>query len=81
MRHETRLGTGYITPFVSFSTNIQYDDITESIGVNNRFRWIVTPGTDLFLVYNHNWLQDPLERNFLTLSSQATIKFTYTHRF
>lgn len=70
-----------LSPFVSFSTNIQYDDITASIGINNRFRWIVTPGTDLFLVYNHNWLQDPLNRNFLTLSSQATIKFTYTHRF
>ena len=64
----------------SFTTNLQYDNASKGIGLNNRLRWIITPGSDLFLVYNHNWLEDPLGR-FETINQAGIVKLSYTHRF
>ena len=33
---------------------MQYDNESDSVGTNARLRWTVTPGSDLFLVFNHN---------------------------
>lgn len=68
------------TPDLSISTNIQYDNISQLLGTNSRFRWIITPGTDIFLVYNHNWVNDPMER-WSTIQSGLALKAVYTHRF
>ncbi len=68
-----------LSPFVSFVSFIQWDSLSDELGINNRFRWIVRPGNDLFIVYNHNW-QDSMDR-WRTLNSAATIKASFTHRF
>ncbi|NNF34534.1 MAG: carbohydrate binding family 9 domain-containing protein [Saprospiraceae bacterium] len=68
------------TPDISLSSNIQYDDVSKVIGTNTRFRWILTPGTDVFFVYNHNWLNDA-EYRMYTLNQGAALKGVYTHRF
>ncbi|MDQ3536812.1 MAG: carbohydrate binding family 9 domain-containing protein [Bacteroidota bacterium] len=68
-----------LTPWISWSNFAQYDNLTRLIGLNSRFRWIVRPGSDVFLVYNHNWI-NTLEQ-IISLESQATLKATYTHRF
>ena len=68
------------TPDLSFSTNVQYDDVSNLLGTNTRFRWIITPGSDVFLVYNHNWIDDPL-RSWYTIQSGLALKAVYTHRF
>ena len=34
------LGDFDLSPFISFSSNIQYDDISKRIGMNNRFKYI-----------------------------------------
>jgi hypothetical protein len=68
-----------LNPWISLVNFIQYDNLTKLVGLNSRFRWILRPGTDLFLVYNHNWINLP--DRFTSLESQATFKFTYTHRF
>ncbi len=67
------------TPFVSFSSNVQYDDLSEKIGLNSRFRYTLTPGSDIFLVYNHNWIDDA--DRFRTTSNTGVVKATFTHRF
>ena len=67
------------SPFISFVSFVQWDNLSDELGINNRFRWIVTPGNDIFLVYNHNW-QDQMNR-WRTLNSTATLKVAYTHRF
>jgi len=67
------------TPWVTFSTRVQFDNLSELLGINNRFRWTIKPGTDIFLVYNHGWLNQ--EDRFITRDSKATLKATYTHRF
>ena len=30
------------------------------MGWQSRFRWIMRPGNDLYVVYTHNWLDDPV---------------------
>ncbi len=69
-----------LTPWTSLSANVQYDDLSRIVGLYGRFRWVIRPGSDLYLVYTHNWLDDPMDR-FTSLTSQAATKLTYTHRF
>ena len=73
------LGDFDFTPFISFSSNIQYDDISENIGMNNRFKYTITPGSDIYFVYNHNWFND--NGKYKTSSMMGATKITYTHRF
>jgi hypothetical protein len=68
-----------LTPRTSLTSNVQYDNLSELVGLFARFRWTVQPGSDVFLVYTHNWLNDPLD--FRSLEQQAAAKVTYTHRF
>ena len=73
------LGDFDFTPFISFSSNIQYDDISENIGMNNRFKYTIIPESDIYFVYNHNWFNDA--GKFKTSSVMGATKITYTHRF
>lgn len=68
-----------LTNSIFFTSNIQYDNLSDLIGINNRFRWIITPGSDLYLVYNHNWIEE--NARFITRQRTGTIKVSYTHRF
>ncbi len=69
------------SPFVSLVNNVQYDSQSAVLGWQSRFRWILTPGNDLYFVYIHNWLDDPLSNRIYTLDRRATSKISYTHRF
>ena len=73
------LGDFDLSPFISFSSNIQYDDISKRIGMNNRFKYTITPGSDIYFVYNHNWVDD--SGKYKTSSMLGASKITYTHRF
>jgi hypothetical protein len=64
-----------------FTTNIQFDNLSNLLATNNRLRWIITPGSDLYLVYNHNWLESEQFDRFQTLQRSGAIKVSYTHRF
>jgi hypothetical protein len=75
-----RLAAGWhATPTTSLTGSMQYDNVSRIVGLNTRFRWIIRPGSDLFLVYNHN--MERLEDRFNVLQQGATSKVTYTHRF
>ena len=53
-----RVNAGWdISPWASFSGNVQYDDLSELLGLFGLLRWIVKPGNEVFLVYSHNWLR------------------------
>ena len=73
------------SPWVALTNQLQYDDQSGLVGLFARLRWIVTPGSDLYLVYTHNWqnlgagLFD--RRELVTLSRGASIKANYTYRF
>jgi hypothetical protein len=78
--YRTILDTQF-NPWVQLSNNIQYDSVSAVMGWQSRFRWIITPGSDLYVVYNHNWLDDPARSRFVTLDRRAASKILYTYRF
>ncbi|NNM34905.1 MAG: hydrolase, partial [Gemmatimonadetes bacterium] len=77
-------GAWDISPWSSVTGNVQYDNVSEIVGLFLRARWILAPGNDLFLVYTQNWQNlsvDPLDRRFSTLSRGGSTKLNYTFRF
>jgi hypothetical protein len=78
-------GEWNITPLANLTGNVQYDDVSEVVGLFMRTHWILTPGNELFLVFTQNWqnLGNGLfdeDREFLTLSRGASVKLNYTYR-
>jgi uncharacterized protein DUF5916 len=74
-----------VNPWASITGNVQYDDVSEVVGLFMRMRWIVQPGNELFLVFTQNWqnLGDwrfNQDRRFITLSRGGSIKLNYTYR-
>ena len=70
------------SPFIYLVNNIQYDSVSRVLGWQSRFRWILKPGSDIFVVYTHNWV-DPVDpaSPFTTLDRRAAAKAVYTKRF
>jgi hypothetical protein len=66
-------------PFMSVGNNLQYDSVSQVLGWQVRYRWIVEPGNDLYVVWFHNW-QDTGDR-LTTLTRTAAVKAVYTHSF
>ena len=69
------------TPTLSWSNRIQYDNVSEGVGINSRLRWIPEAGREAFLVLN--WGLQDLDKNnsFESINSDLTIKFNTTFRF
>ncbi len=43
------------TPDLILSSYTQYESASGDIGMNNRLRWTIRPGRDIFVVWNHGW--------------------------
>ncbi len=84
-RFETQLYRGILetqfSPWIALVNNVQYDTQSSVVGWQSRFRWILRPGNDFYVVYLHNWLDDPMESRFVTLDRRAASKIIYTYRF
>jgi hypothetical protein len=85
-RFSTRLYRGVsefqFTPFMAWVNNVQFDTQSAVLGWQSRYRWILQPGNDIYFVYNHNWLDDPLRSNrFRSLDNRLSSKLLYTYRF
>src|SRR5688572_6198870 len=69
------------SPFMAVVNNVQFDTVSRVLGWQSRYRWIMKPGNDLYVVYTHNWLEDPVADRFSTLDQRFATKVLYTHRF
>lgn len=77
------------TPETSWSTFVQWDDTSDTVGVNSRLRFILSPGRDLFFVVNRGFAtRAPVigpggrrVRTFAPLDTDVTLKAEYTLRF
>jgi len=66
---------------LSWVNLIQYDNVSETAGVNSRLHWIPEAGREIFIVLNHN-LQDLDQNNsFHSDHADLTMKVNYTFRF
>jgi|WetSurMetagenome_2_1015567.scaffolds.fasta_scaffold03809_6 hypothetical protein len=67
------------SPTLTWYNFAQYENLTETIGWQSRFQWIVKPGKEVFVTFNSP-LIDPLER-FKPEVYEARVKVKYTIRF
>jgi hypothetical protein len=63
---------------LSVDSYLQYDTVSDSLGMNTRLRWTFRPEGDLFVVYNHN-VRSLVDRWQLD-SNQLVIKLQYAWR-
>ncbi len=71
----------FLSPDLGLMNYIQYDDISRQLGWNARLRWQISPGNDVYLVYNKSWERrwDPTSR-FLPLEERGVFKITLSIR-
>jgi len=66
---------------LSWTNMIQYDNVSETVGINSRLHWIPQAGREAFLVLNHGLEDFDRDNNYHSNVSEATLKYTYTFRF
>ena len=74
-----RLDYGF-TPFISLANFVQYDTESRNVGLQSRLRWILKPGNEFYVVLNHGWQENALDR-FESAETRFRIKLNYTFRF
>ncbi len=67
------------TPDISWITIVQYDNVSDSVGVQSRIRWIVRDGRELFLVLNQGL--DARDGDIDFARSEPVAKLGWTLRF
>ena len=68
------------TPNVSWQNLEQYDNESRVLSFQSRFRWILKPGNDLFVVVNRGWVQ-AFDGRFDSIFDRTSSKLQYTFRF
>ena len=77
--------TGYLgirltpTTQLSFNSVTQYDNLSKRMGLNNRIRYIVRPGSDLFVVFNKGY--DREQGRFRSFRTESIAKLGWTFQF
>jgi hypothetical protein len=59
----------------------QYDNVSDSLGLNSIMRWIPVAGREFLLVFNRDFVDVDETRSFVSRSTDLTAKFSYTFRF
>jgi len=66
---------------LSWVNLIQYDNVSETAGINSRLHWIPEAGREAFIVLNHNLQDVDRDGSFRSIDADLTLKFNYTFRF
>ncbi|HTM27538.1 MAG TPA: DUF5916 domain-containing protein [Vicinamibacterales bacterium] len=69
-----------VTANLSWQNLQQYDNESRLLGFQTRFRWILRPGNDFFIVVNRGWLRT-IDRTFEPAFDRGSSKLQYTFRF
>ena len=79
--HVATLRADYnFSPDVSWANLLQYDSESRVLGVQSRFRWILKPGSDLFLVINRGWYRSEWDNRYERRYDKGSVKLQYTFR-
>jgi hypothetical protein len=72
---------------VAFTQNLywisllQYDNISESMGLNTRVQWIPEAGQEALIVLNYNMQDRDKDNTFQSALSDLSVRFRYTFRY
>ena len=69
------------TPRWYWENFVQYDDVSDNLGINSIMRWIPRAGREFVLVFNRDFIDIDETRTFVSQSFDLTAKFSYTFRF
>jgi hypothetical protein len=67
------------TPDFTWSNVVQYDNISDSMGINSRLIWEYRPGKKVFLVLNQSYLDE--RTGFVLKQNDTTLKLSSIFRF
>jgi hypothetical protein len=67
------------TPDLSWNTFAQYDNLTDTIGINSRVRWIIVPGSEFYVVFNQDLLAN--DWTITRGRTEPLAKLVWTFRF
>jgi len=67
------------TPELSWNNFFQWDNESDSIGIQSRLRWIPRPAQEIFLVFNESLQSDSSQT--VPLSQELSFKITWAVRF
>jgi hypothetical protein len=67
-------------PYIHLTNFLQYDTDSRNVGLQSRLYWIIKPGNEVYIVFNHEWQDSPFER-FSAVRGDARVKLNYTFRF
>lgn len=71
-----------VSPFLSFSNLIQFDNRSGNLGLQSRVRWTLKPGNDMFFIFGQGWVQEMGGfYDFRQQDSRLATKLQYTFRF
>ncbi|HLF12522.1 MAG TPA: carbohydrate binding family 9 domain-containing protein [Gammaproteobacteria bacterium] len=66
---------------LSWVNLIQYDNLSETVGINSRLHWIPQAGREGFIVLNHNLADRDQNDSFHSTNADMSVKFSYTWRY
>jgi len=71
----------FLSPDFGLMNYIQYDDVSRLLGWSARLRWQISPGNEVYLVYNKNWERrwDPRSR-FIPMEERGVFKLSLSIR-
>lgn len=69
------------SPTLYWISLVQYDNLSEEIGINTRLQWVPKAGQEAFIVLNHNMQDLDRDNSFHSARSDLSVKFRYTFRF
>ena len=67
------------TTELNWSNFLQWDDVSDQMGLNSRLWWILEPGREFFFVINQAWTANA--QTFAPGDTQVSAKLGYTFRF
>lgn len=69
------------SPSLSLVNLVQYENVSDSLGFNSRFRWNIRAGQDVWFVLSHNMEDADEDGNFSRVETSASAKISYTLRY
>ena len=66
---------------LSWANLVQYDNVSETMGINSRLHWIPKAGQQAFLVLNYGFQDFDKDDVFESTNADLSLKFNYTFRF
>ena len=71
----------YFNPDITLTNFVQFDNVTEKVGIQSRFRYIIKPGNEIIFAWNSSMYELPEHDRMVMSESSTRLKLNYNFRF